>query len=237
MKAAKAARRARPADRGRALEGGDPRAVARARAADLGQAVLCLPVVALPVRRSGSPPRSSARSTPRRRSCEAWASASSACAITTGWRASSWPLEEMPRLWEEDRHEAIVRRFRELGYLYVDARPAGLPQRQRQRGARSGSGESKGAARRRSRPARWRAEQALARLPRAARRGPALRPGRSAPLASPRRPRGRLLPGQDAGAGGGDRRGDWPSDARQRARHARRAARSRPPSRPRPAAG
>lgn len=27
--------------------------------------------------------------------------------------------EEMPRLWEEDRHGAIVRRFRELGYLYV----------------------------------------------------------------------------------------------------------------------
>jgi uncharacterized protein len=29
------------------------------------------------------------------------------------------PPEEMPRLWEEDRHGAIVRRFRELGYLYV----------------------------------------------------------------------------------------------------------------------
>ena len=29
------------------------------------------------------------------------------------------PLEEMPRLWEADRHGAIVRRFRELGYLYV----------------------------------------------------------------------------------------------------------------------
>ena len=27
--------------------------------------------------------------------------------------------EEMPRLWEDDRHRAIVRRFRELGYLYV----------------------------------------------------------------------------------------------------------------------
>jgi uncharacterized protein len=27
--------------------------------------------------------------------------------------------EEMPRLWEDDRHGAIVRRFRELGYLYV----------------------------------------------------------------------------------------------------------------------
>jgi pyridinium-3,5-biscarboxylic acid mononucleotide sulfurtransferase len=27
--------------------------------------------------------------------------------------------EEMERLWQEDRHRAIVRRFRELGYLYV----------------------------------------------------------------------------------------------------------------------
>jgi uncharacterized protein len=27
--------------------------------------------------------------------------------------------EEMARLWQEDRHGAIVRRFRELGYLYV----------------------------------------------------------------------------------------------------------------------
>jgi pyridinium-3,5-biscarboxylic acid mononucleotide sulfurtransferase len=27
--------------------------------------------------------------------------------------------DEMPRLWEDDRHGAIVRRFRELGYLYV----------------------------------------------------------------------------------------------------------------------
>jgi pyridinium-3,5-biscarboxylic acid mononucleotide sulfurtransferase len=25
----------------------------------------------------------------------------------------------MPRLWADDRHRAIVRRFRELGYLYV----------------------------------------------------------------------------------------------------------------------
>jgi uncharacterized protein len=29
------------------------------------------------------------------------------------------PPGEMPRLWEADRHGAIVRRFRELGYLYV----------------------------------------------------------------------------------------------------------------------
>jgi uncharacterized protein len=27
--------------------------------------------------------------------------------------------DEMGRLWQEDRHGAIVRRFRELGYLYV----------------------------------------------------------------------------------------------------------------------
>jgi len=29
------------------------------------------------------------------------------------------PPEEIPRLWQEDRHLAIVRRFHELGYLYV----------------------------------------------------------------------------------------------------------------------
>jgi pyridinium-3,5-biscarboxylic acid mononucleotide sulfurtransferase len=29
------------------------------------------------------------------------------------------PVEEIPRLWEDGRHEAIVARFRELGYLYV----------------------------------------------------------------------------------------------------------------------
>jgi pyridinium-3,5-biscarboxylic acid mononucleotide sulfurtransferase len=29
------------------------------------------------------------------------------------------PLEELPRLWEDGRREAIVGRFRELGYLYV----------------------------------------------------------------------------------------------------------------------
>jgi uncharacterized protein len=29
------------------------------------------------------------------------------------------PLEEIPRLWEDGRHEAIVTRLRELGYLYV----------------------------------------------------------------------------------------------------------------------
>jgi uncharacterized protein len=29
------------------------------------------------------------------------------------------PLEEMPRLWEGDRHALIVRRFRELGYHFV----------------------------------------------------------------------------------------------------------------------
>ena len=29
------------------------------------------------------------------------------------------PLDEIPRLWEDGRHQAIVTRFRELGYLYV----------------------------------------------------------------------------------------------------------------------
>ena len=29
------------------------------------------------------------------------------------------PPEEMPRLFEEGRHRAVVQRFRELGYLYV----------------------------------------------------------------------------------------------------------------------
>src|SRR6266702_6510697 len=29
------------------------------------------------------------------------------------------PVEELPRLFEEGRHEAVVKRFRELGYLYV----------------------------------------------------------------------------------------------------------------------
>ncbi len=29
------------------------------------------------------------------------------------------PLADIPRLWEDGRHEAIIRRFRELGYVYV----------------------------------------------------------------------------------------------------------------------
>jgi len=29
------------------------------------------------------------------------------------------PLEDMPRLWEDGRHQAIVTHFRELGYVYV----------------------------------------------------------------------------------------------------------------------
>jgi pyridinium-3,5-biscarboxylic acid mononucleotide sulfurtransferase len=29
------------------------------------------------------------------------------------------PLDDLPRLWEEGRREAIVKRFRELGYVYV----------------------------------------------------------------------------------------------------------------------
>lgn len=36
------------------------------------------------------------------------------------------PLEEIPRLWEEGRHEAIVARLRELGYLYVAVDLAGF---------------------------------------------------------------------------------------------------------------
>jgi uncharacterized protein len=34
--------------------------------------------------------------------------------------------EEMARLWEDGRHEAIVARFRELGYVYVAVDLAGL---------------------------------------------------------------------------------------------------------------
>jgi len=36
------------------------------------------------------------------------------------------PLEEIPRLWEDGRHEAIVTRFRELGYVYVTVDLAGF---------------------------------------------------------------------------------------------------------------
>jgi uncharacterized protein len=36
------------------------------------------------------------------------------------------PIEEMPRLWQEGRHEAIVTRLRELGYLYVAVDLAGF---------------------------------------------------------------------------------------------------------------
>jgi uncharacterized protein len=36
------------------------------------------------------------------------------------------PLEELGRLWEEDRREAIVARFRSLGYLYVAVDLAGF---------------------------------------------------------------------------------------------------------------
>jgi pyridinium-3,5-biscarboxylic acid mononucleotide sulfurtransferase len=36
------------------------------------------------------------------------------------------PLEEIPRLWQDGRHEAIVARFRELGYLYVAVDLAGF---------------------------------------------------------------------------------------------------------------
>ncbi len=36
------------------------------------------------------------------------------------------PREEIPRLWRDGRHEAIVKRFRELGYLYVAVDLAGF---------------------------------------------------------------------------------------------------------------
>jgi uncharacterized protein len=36
------------------------------------------------------------------------------------------PHEEIPRLWQDGRHEAIVTRFRELGYLYVAVDLAGF---------------------------------------------------------------------------------------------------------------
>jgi pyridinium-3,5-biscarboxylic acid mononucleotide sulfurtransferase len=36
------------------------------------------------------------------------------------------PLDEMPRLWEDGRHEAIATRLRELGYLYVAVDLAGF---------------------------------------------------------------------------------------------------------------
>ena len=49
------------------------------------------------------------------------------------------PLEEMPRLWEDGRHEAIVTRLRELGYVYVDGRPRRLPVGQRESAARPSS--------------------------------------------------------------------------------------------------
>jgi pyridinium-3,5-biscarboxylic acid mononucleotide sulfurtransferase len=36
------------------------------------------------------------------------------------------PLEDLPRLWEDGRHTAIVTRFRELGYVYVTVDLAGF---------------------------------------------------------------------------------------------------------------
>ena len=36
------------------------------------------------------------------------------------------PHDDLPRLWQDGRHEAIVRRFRELGYLYVTVDLAGF---------------------------------------------------------------------------------------------------------------
>jgi uncharacterized protein len=36
------------------------------------------------------------------------------------------PLDEMPRLWQEERHATIVRKLRELGYVYVTVDLAGF---------------------------------------------------------------------------------------------------------------
>jgi uncharacterized protein len=36
------------------------------------------------------------------------------------------PLEDLPRVWEDGRHSAIVTRFRELGYVYVTVDLAGF---------------------------------------------------------------------------------------------------------------
>jgi uncharacterized protein len=36
------------------------------------------------------------------------------------------PHEDIPRIWQEGRHEAIVARFRELGYVYVAVDLAGF---------------------------------------------------------------------------------------------------------------
>ena len=35
-------------------------------------------------------------------------------------------LEDLPKLWEDGRREAILKRFRELGYLYVTIDLAGF---------------------------------------------------------------------------------------------------------------
>jgi uncharacterized protein len=36
------------------------------------------------------------------------------------------PREDLPRLWEDGRHETIVRKLRELGYVYVTVDLAGF---------------------------------------------------------------------------------------------------------------
>ena len=46
--------------------------------------------------------------------------------LTAGLAALEIPVEEIPRLWQDGRHEAIVTRFRELGYLYVAVDLAGF---------------------------------------------------------------------------------------------------------------
>jgi uncharacterized protein len=80
--------------------------------------VLRVPVVPLPSTATRSPRRSSGAWTTPRPSC-------GACfrqfRVRHHDRLARLELvpEEMAGLWEADRHGAIVRRFRELGYLYV----------------------------------------------------------------------------------------------------------------------
>ena len=142
------------------------------------------------------------------------------------------PAEEMPRLWQEDRHGAIVAPLPRAGLPLRDARPAGLPQRQRQRGPPMDR-EKVRALLEEVAAGALAPEQALARLARCRTRI-SLRPRRPASLAAPRRAGGRLLRGQDPGAGGGDRGAPGPAP-RQRARPPRGAAGGGRPARERAA--
>ena len=56
------------------------------------------------------------------------------------------PAEEMPRLWQDGPARRDRPPLPRAGLPLRDARPAGLPQRQRERGPHDGSGKSKGAA-------------------------------------------------------------------------------------------